>query len=72
MLYNTNVCFQTIMDKQEEARAASEDERLRRLMLEGIIDAPNDYRAVVQGHEKKQNKKKKRRKIKRSVSCCCC
>ncbi|XP_045202636.1 uncharacterized protein LOC123556093 isoform X2 [Mercenaria mercenaria] len=57
--------YETIMDKQEDARAASEHERLRRLMLEGIIDAPNDYRAVVQGHDKKQNKKKKRRKIKR-------
>jgi hypothetical protein len=56
------------MDKQEDARAASEDQRLRRLMLEGIIDAPNDYRAVVLGHDKKQNKKKKRRKIKRHVS----
>ncbi|XP_060575266.1 uncharacterized protein LOC132732779 isoform X7 [Ruditapes philippinarum] len=57
--------YETIMDKQEDARAASEDQRLRRLMLEGIIDAPNDYRAVVLGHDKKQNKKKKRRKIKR-------
>ncbi|XP_060575272.1 uncharacterized protein LOC132732779 isoform X13 [Ruditapes philippinarum] len=57
--------YETTMDKQEDARAASEDQRLRRLMLEGIIDAPNDYRAVVLGHDKKQNKKKKRRKIKR-------
>ncbi|XP_052219766.1 uncharacterized protein LOC127837042 isoform X7 [Dreissena polymorpha] len=51
--------YETIMDKQEEARAASEEQRIRRLMLEGVIDAPNDYRAVVHGtHHKPQTKKK--------------
>ncbi|KAL4218970.1 hypothetical protein ACF0H5_021556 [Mactra antiquata] len=54
--------YETTMDKQEEARMASEEQRLRRLMLEGVIDAPDDYRAVVFGNKPKQNKKKKRRK----------
>lgn len=57
------------MDRQEEARAASEQERLRRLMLEGVIEAPDDYRAVVHGeHHRDKPKKKKRRKNKRIVS----
>lgn len=60
--------YETTMDKQEEARAASEKERLRRLMLEGVIDAPNDYRAVLHGHGQQNKKKKKKRKIKRNVS----
>lgn len=66
----TLLMFQTSMDRQEEARAASEEERIRRLMLEGIIEAPDDYRAVIHGehHKPRTPKKKKRRKGKRAVS----
>ena len=60
--------LQTHMDKQEDARCAAEEQRLRRLMLEGIINAPNDYRAVVHGERaKKPAKKKKKRKSKKKV-----
>ncbi|WAR30329.1 hypothetical protein MAR_032871 [Mya arenaria] len=55
----------TVMDKQEDARAASEHERIRRLMLEGVIDAPNDHRAIVYGDHNKRHGKKKRKKGKR-------
>lgn len=55
--------YETVMDKEEEARAASENERLRRLMLEGVIKNPHDYRAIIHGehHKHKHSKKKKRR-----------
>ena len=64
------VFYQSVMDRQEDARAASEQERIRRLMLEGVIEAPDDYRAVVHGelHHREKPKKKKRKKGKRSVS----
>lgn len=60
--------YETIMDKKEEARAASEHARLRRLMLEGKIEDPYDYRTIVFGHKKMEPKKKKKRKITRHNS----
>ncbi|XP_052789530.1 uncharacterized protein LOC128224001 isoform X2 [Mya arenaria] len=60
--------YETVMDKQEDARAASEHERIRRLMLEGVIDAPNDHRAIVYGDHNKRHGKKKRKKGKRQSS----
>ena len=56
------------MDKEEEARMASENERLRRLMLEGVIENPHDYRAILHGeHNKHKHHKKKKRKSRRKV-----
>ena len=60
--------FQSIMDKEEDARVASENERLRRLMLEGVIDNPQDYRAVIHGeHNKHRHTKKKKKRARRKV-----
>ena len=57
-----------MMDKEEEVRMASENERLRRLMLEGVIENPHDYRALIHGEQNKQKyHKKKKRKSKRKV-----
>ena len=55
------------MDKQEEDRAGLEHERIRRLMLEGVIDAPDDSRAMVYGGRNPRQGKHKRRKGRRPV-----
>ena len=59
------------MDKEEDARMASENERLRRLMLEGIIENPHDYRAIIHGEHTQHRRTKKKKRSKRKVLITC-
>ena len=58
------------MDKQEGVRAASEDARQRRLMMDGYVKSSSDYRAVIYTDHKKKSRKKVKRKGKKQVSQC--
>ncbi|KAH3799555.1 hypothetical protein DPMN_153166 [Dreissena polymorpha] len=56
------------VDREGRKKIATEEQRIRRLMLEGVIDALNDYRAVVHGTRHKPQTKKKRTSGKRHSS----
>lgn len=57
--------YESEMDKEEDARMASENERLRRLMLEGVIENPHDYRAIIHGEHTQHRRTKKKKRSKR-------
>ena len=61
------IIIQSEMDKEEDARMASENERLRRLMLEGVIENPHDYRAIIHGEHTQHRRTKKKKRSKRKV-----
>lgn len=60
--------YETVMDKQEEQRSAAEKQRMRRLMLEGILDNQDDYRAVLHGEHKHRPKKKKKKTLRKNTA----